>query len=79
VTVEESALAGGFGSAVLECLDAHGLLARVQVRRLGLPDQFVTHGDAQKQRGELGIDARGITRACRDVTGIRPNVRPGLA
>jgi len=79
VTVEESALAGGFGSAVLECLDAHGLLAKVQVRRLGLPDQFITHGDAQRQRGELGIDARGIARACRDLTGIRPNVRPGLA
>jgi len=79
VTVEESALAGGFGSAVLECLDAHGLLGRVQVRRLGIPDEFITHGDAQKQRGELGLDARGIARACREITGIRPNVRPGLA
>jgi len=79
LTVEESALAGGFGSAVLECLDAHGLLSRVQVKRLGIPDEFITHGDAQKQRGELGFDARGIAQACRELTGIRPNVQRGLA
>jgi 1-deoxy-D-xylulose-5-phosphate synthase len=79
VTVEESALAGGFGSAVLECLDAHGLLSRVQVKRLGIPDEFITHGDAQKQRGELGFDQKGIARACREITGIRPNVQRGLA
>jgi 1-deoxy-D-xylulose-5-phosphate synthase len=80
VTVEEAALAGGFGSAVLECLEGAGLLARVQVRRLGIPDRFITHGDAQKQRVELGLDARGIAEACRLLSGIRPNVAErGLA
>jgi 1-deoxy-D-xylulose-5-phosphate synthase len=80
VTVEEASLAGGFGSAVLECLERSGLLRRVQVRRLGLPDRFITHGDAQKQRAEMGIDARGIAEACRQLVGIRPNVAErGLA
>ena len=80
VTVEEAALAGGFGSAVLECLERTGLLQKVATRRLGLPDRFVTHGDPQKQRAELGLDARGIAEACRQLTGIRPNVvERGLA
>jgi 1-deoxy-D-xylulose-5-phosphate synthase len=80
VTVEEASLAGGFGSAVLECLERTGLLRTVQVRRLGLPDRFITHGDAQKQRAEMGIDARGIAEACRQLVGIRPNVAErGLA
>ncbi len=80
VTVEEAALAGGFGSAVLECLERAGLLQKVATRRLGLPDRFVTHGDPQKQRAELGLDARGIAEACRQLTGIRPNVvERGLA
>ena len=80
VTVEEAALAGGFGSAVLEGLERAGLLQKVATRRLGLPDRFVTHGDPQKQRAELGLDARGIAEACRQLTGIRPNVvERGLA
>jgi 1-deoxy-D-xylulose-5-phosphate synthase len=80
VVVEEAAIAGGFGSAVLELLGRLDLLSRVRVRQLGLPDRFIAHGDAQKQRGELQIDARGIAEACRALVGIRPNVAErGLA
>src|SRR5512138_2118350 len=72
VTVEEGCLDGGFGSAVLEALERRGLVAEgVRVRRLGLPDAFVTHGDPAKQRGELGIDRDGIARACRELVGDR--------
>jgi 1-deoxy-D-xylulose-5-phosphate synthase len=68
VTVEEGCLPGGFGSAVLEALERRGLVADgLQVRRLGLPDAFVTHGDPPKQRAEIGIDAEGIARACREI------------
>ena len=68
LTVEEGCLPGGFGSGVLELLERRGLVADgMVVRRLGLPDQFVTHGDAPKQRAELGIDAEGIARACREL------------
>jgi 1-deoxy-D-xylulose-5-phosphate synthase len=72
VTVEEGCLAGGFGSAVLEALERRGVLADgVTLRRLGLPDEFVTHGDQAKQRAELGIDADGIARACRELVEAR--------
>ena len=42
VTVEEGVLAGGFGSAVWETLSDAGITARIL--RVGLPDEFVTHG-----------------------------------
>jgi 1-deoxy-D-xylulose-5-phosphate synthase len=67
VTVEENALAGGFGAACLEAFERRGLLPALRVRRLGLPDAFVTHGDAAKQRAELGLDAAGIARAAREL------------
>jgi 1-deoxy-D-xylulose-5-phosphate synthase len=68
VTVEEGCLPGGFGSASLEALEQRGLVAAgLPVRRLGIPDRFVTHGDQAKQRVELGIDAEGIARACREL------------
>jgi 1-deoxy-D-xylulose-5-phosphate synthase len=67
VTVEEGCLPGGFGAAVLEALERRGVSEGVAVRRLGIPDQFVTHGDPARQRAELGIDAEGIARACREL------------
>jgi len=70
VTVEENALAGGFGSACLEAFERRGLFAKgLRVKRLGLPDAFVTHGDAGAQRAELGIDAAGIAAAARELAG----------
>jgi 1-deoxy-D-xylulose-5-phosphate synthase len=72
LTVEEGCLPGGFGSAVLELFERRGLVADgVVVRRLGIPDAFVTHGEQAKQRAELGIDADGIARACRELAGMR--------
>ncbi|MFL5299115.1 MAG: transketolase C-terminal domain-containing protein, partial [Anaeromyxobacteraceae bacterium] len=71
VTVEEAALAGGFGSAVLEALERRGLADGVAVRRLGIPDRFITHGDAAKQRAQLGMDAAGIAAAARALVGDR--------
>jgi 1-deoxy-D-xylulose-5-phosphate synthase len=71
VTVEESVLAGGFGAACLEVFERRDLLGRVRVRRLGLPDQFVTHGDAGKQRAQLGLDADGIAAAARELLADR--------
>jgi 1-deoxy-D-xylulose-5-phosphate synthase len=72
LTVEEGCLPGGFGSAVLELLEARGLVSGgVKVRSLGLPDAFVTHGDAPKQRKELGLDADGIACACRELVSDR--------
>jgi len=63
ITVEEGCLQGGFGSAVLELLQERGIL--VPVQRIGLPDVFVPHGDAAKQRADFGISAEGIAAAVR--------------
>jgi len=67
VTVEEGSLAGGFGSACLEAFENRGVLGQVRVRRLGLPDQFITHGDTTRQRAELGLDPAGIAAAVREL------------
>ncbi|MGD9630035.1 MAG: 1-deoxy-D-xylulose-5-phosphate synthase [Pyrinomonadaceae bacterium] len=60
VTVEEAYLAGGFGSAVLELLEARGLQDKVKVVRMGVPDKIVTHGDPKLLLAKFGLDADGI-------------------
>jgi len=60
VTVEEAYLAGGFGSAVMELLEANGLQDQVKVVRMGVPDRIVTHGDAKLLLAKYGLDADGI-------------------
>ena len=66
VTVEEGCLAGGFGTACLEAFERRGLLAGgLRVRRLGIPDEFITHAEQGRQRAWAGIDAEGVAAACR--------------
>ncbi len=60
VTVEEAYLAGGFGSAVMELLEENGLLDRVRVVRMGVPDRIITHGDPKLLLAKYGLDADGI-------------------
>jgi 1-deoxy-D-xylulose-5-phosphate synthase len=64
VTVEEGALMAGFGSAVLEAAADAGLDAG-HVRRLGIPDQFIEHGERNELLADLGLDAAGIAATCR--------------
>ncbi len=64
VAVEESALAGGFGSALLELASDVGLNAS-HVVRLGIPDVFVEHGERAELLADLELDSVGIMRACR--------------
>lgn len=61
VTVEEGTLVGGFGSAVLEAVNAAGLRTD-HIRRLGVPDHYVEHADRNEQLRELGLDVDGIVR-----------------
>jgi 1-deoxy-D-xylulose-5-phosphate synthase len=63
VTVEESAILGGAGSAVLESLATQGIA--VQVLQLGLPDRFVEHGDSGQLLADCGLDRAGIVAAIR--------------
>jgi 1-deoxy-D-xylulose-5-phosphate synthase len=61
VTVEEGCVMGGAGSAVAECLAAHGLA--VPMLQLGLPDQVIEHGDPNKLLAMCGLDAAGIEQS----------------
>ncbi len=67
VTVEEGCLMGGFGAAVLEAI-ADLQLVSGPIRRLGLPDHFVEHGERGELLANLGLDATGIARACREAS-----------
>jgi 1-deoxy-D-xylulose-5-phosphate synthase len=83
VTVEEAYLAGGFGSAVMELFEENGLLDRLRVVRMGVPDRIITHGDPKLLLAKYGLDADGIyTRVKESVevleerrAGSRPAVR----
>jgi 1-deoxy-D-xylulose-5-phosphate synthase len=65
VTVEEHALMGGFGSAVLESLDAAGMTG-VKSLRIGLPDAYIEHGTQALLRKKYGLDADGIYASVRE-------------
>ena len=58
ITVEDHALHGGLGSAVAETLLDHG--ANVKLRRLGIPDVTVPHGDPAAQHEALGYGPKAI-------------------
>jgi 1-deoxy-D-xylulose-5-phosphate synthase len=85
VTLEESVVVGGFGSAVLEALAEQGLvdeeLRRVPVRLVGIPaDRFVDHGAVSDLRHVLRLDAPGIAGQIREAAAaleLRPG-RPAL-
>ena len=67
ITVEDGTIVGGFGSAVLEFQSDHGY--RNTIRRLGIPDKFITHGKQEELHAECGYDVDGIVRTakkCRD-------------
>lgn len=63
VTVEDGAVAGGAGEAVMACLQAHGVVC--PVLHLGLPDRFIEQGDPVKLMHQLGLDAPGMTASIR--------------
>jgi 1-deoxy-D-xylulose-5-phosphate synthase len=63
VTVEENVLQGGAGSAVNEVLLALG--ASNRILNLGIPDEFIEHGDHQQQLAECGLDVAGILASIR--------------
>jgi 1-deoxy-D-xylulose-5-phosphate synthase len=78
ITVEENALAGGFGSACLEAFEAHGLVAAgLQVKRLGIPDRFISHAEQSRQRTEVGIDAPAIVAAALALVGEKKTLGVG--
>jgi 1-deoxy-D-xylulose-5-phosphate synthase len=80
MTVEENALAGGFGAAVMEAVETLGM-AGVAFERLGVPDEFQTHGNQDILRARLDLDVEGIVRRARAFfpvveAGVRRLARP---
>ena len=61
VTVEDGTVVGGFGSAVLEFMNANGYHASVKI--LGIPDRLVEHGTPKELHQECGYDAAAIREA----------------
>jgi 1-deoxy-D-xylulose-5-phosphate synthase len=61
VTVEEGVLAGGFGSAVWECLNDGGAVLP-RILRVGLPDRYVTHGKPALLHAEVGYTGKAIAQ-----------------
>jgi len=61
VTVEDGARMGGMGSAVMEWLEDHGY--RVEVTRIGLPDEFVEHGTVEELQRIVGLDKESLVKA----------------
>jgi 1-deoxy-D-xylulose-5-phosphate synthase len=72
VTVEEGCTMGGAGSAVMEALAAAGI--ERPVLALGLPDEFIQHGDPAKLLALCGLDAAGIEQAILKRFGARPSL-----
>ena len=65
LTVEDGCIMGGFGSAVLEFMTDHGYMARV--KRLGIPDAVIEHGEQIELHHECGFDPQGIADSVREL------------
>ena len=66
VTVEDGTVVGGFGSAILEFMNANGYKADVTI--LGIPDRLVEHGTLKELHSECAYDAAGIEAAVKQIT-----------
>jgi 1-deoxy-D-xylulose-5-phosphate synthase len=67
VTIEDHVVAGGFGSAVLELLEARGMLPRVDIRLIGFPDRLVEHGAPSILKELYGLTSSHIKDVVREL------------
>ncbi|MBT8350485.1 MAG: 1-deoxy-D-xylulose-5-phosphate synthase [Deltaproteobacteria bacterium] len=65
ITVEENVLPGGFGSAILECLDDNKVKVSL-LKRIGIKDTFVEHGSQRLLREKYAIDAQSIIKSAKE-------------
>ena len=61
ITVEDAAVEGGFGSAILEFIAEHGY--KNDIQNLGIPDKIIEHGTPKELQRECGYDAEAIKEA----------------
>ncbi len=74
VTLEENVIAGGAGSAVGECLAAHGI--ERSLHHVGIPDRFIEHGSREDCLRMAGLDATGVERAIAEIWAVQRPARP---
>jgi 1-deoxy-D-xylulose-5-phosphate synthase len=75
VTIEDGCIQGGFGSAVLEFMADNNYMA--EVRRLGIPDLVVEHGEQIELHRECGFDPDGIEKTVLELLESVPNQSDG--
>ncbi|MGH9458606.1 MAG: 1-deoxy-D-xylulose-5-phosphate synthase [Thermoanaerobaculia bacterium] len=68
LTVEEGSLAGGFGSAIVERCEQLGL-GGFEIHRIGIPDEYVSHGAQDVLRAKYDLHAEGIAERTRKLVG----------
>ena len=72
ITIEDGTVVGGFGSAILEFMNANGYKAQVHI--MGIPDRLVEHGTPKELYNEIGIDANAIAKTLRQMCSVKTNV-----
>jgi 1-deoxy-D-xylulose-5-phosphate synthase len=65
ITVEDGTIVGGLGTAVLEFMNDHGYHA--EVKRLGMPDKWIEHGEQAELWKECGFDADAIAETAKEM------------
>jgi 1-deoxy-D-xylulose-5-phosphate synthase len=74
ITVEDGAITGGFGSAIIEFMTAHGYQATVKM--LGIPDRVVEHGSPKELQKECEFDAESIASTAREM--VKDKINAGI-
>jgi 1-deoxy-D-xylulose-5-phosphate synthase len=69
ITIEEGAVINGFGAYMSRELSALDSEHAIDVRCLGIPDEFVEHGARNELLRDLGLDAEGIATEARRMLG----------
>jgi 1-deoxy-D-xylulose-5-phosphate synthase len=75
ITVEDGCIMGGMGSAVLEFMADNNYQA--QVKRLGIPDKYIEHGEQPELYTECGFDVASIVNTALELTGLKKNTMAG--
>ncbi len=65
ITVEDGCIQGGFGSAVLEFMADHNY--KSEVKRLGIPDKWIEHGEQSELWDECGFDVKAIVETAKEM------------
>ena len=68
ITFEDGCVMGGFGSAVIEFMADQGYSANI--KRLGIPDEFIHHGTQPELWADCGFDTAAISKAVKEIIGV---------